>query len=202
PVVPGVAAAPLVAGASEHARAGDGDEPARPLPRRVPRRETASEEDGSAGPLPFIPRARTESAPAGSTPPATPGTTPSATTATAPAATPGTPPPAAPGTAPSATVGDASGAGDGGSRPLRRRVRGATLRTAAGGAAAPACEPAPQADADAVRSALEEFEAAVERAHRDTGTHPRPALRDDPGAAPGAAPRTQYRNDLPEGAEQ
>ncbi|MFQ6142131.1 ATP-binding protein [Streptomyces seoulensis] len=206
PAVPGSAgrtpAAPFVAGTSEHARAGDGDEPARPLPRRVPRRETASEEDGSAGPLPFIPRARTESTPAGRTPPATPGTTPPATTGTAPSATPGTTPPATPGTAPSATVGDASGAGDGGSRPLRRRVRGATLRTAADGAAAPPREPAPQADADAVRSALEEFEAAVERAHRDTGTHPRPALRDDPGAAPGDAPRTQYRNDLPEGAEQ
>ncbi|GAA5045310.1 ATP-binding protein [Streptomyces similanensis] len=192
PAVPGSAdrtpAAPLVAGASEHARAGDGDEPARPLPRRVPRRETASEEDGSAGPLPFIPRARTESAPAGSTPPATPGTPPPATTGTAPSATPGTPPPAAPGTAPSATVGDTPGAGDGGSRPLRRRVRGATLRTAADGAAAPSREPAPQADADAVRSALEEFEAAVERAHRDTGMHPRPALRDDPGAAPATPP--------------
>nr|BFD81999.1 nitrate- and nitrite sensing domain-containing protein [Streptomyces sp. Xyl84] len=65
------------------------------------------------------------------------------------------------------------------SRPLRRRVRGATLR-AAGGPSPSARESARPADADAVRSALEEFEAAVERAHRDTGTR----SADAPGGAP------------------
>ncbi|MFE9622320.1 ATP-binding protein [Streptomyces sp. NPDC006527] len=67
----------------------------------------------------------------------------------------------------------------GGARPLRRRVRGATLRTTAEAAARQAARhTARPADADAVRSALEEFEAAVERAHRDTGggtgEHPLP----------------------------
>ncbi|WP_254885577.1 ATP-binding protein [Streptomyces sp. NA02950] len=53
------------------------------------------------------------------------------------------------------------------SRPLRRRVRGATLdqTTAPGDRAVPAVRPA--ADADAVRSELDEFEAAVRRAERD-----------------------------------
>ncbi|KQX63260.1 HAMP domain-containing sensor histidine kinase [Streptomyces sp. Root1310] len=66
--------------------------------------------------------------------------------------------------------------GPDGSRPLRRRVRGATLRTTADAAAQQAARQAARpADADAVRDALEEFEAAVARAHRDTGEHPRPA---------------------------
>ncbi|MEH0550537.1 ATP-binding protein [Streptomyces sp. B21-101] len=65
-------------------------------------------------------------------------------------------------------------------RPLRRRVRGATLRTDVDAAAQQTARQAARpADADAVRSALEEFEAAVARAHRDTGQHPRPA---DPAA--------------------
>ncbi|MET7652934.1 ATP-binding protein [Streptomyces sp. NPDC005486] len=65
--------------------------------------------------------------------------------------------------------------GPDGSRPLRRRVRGATLRTTADAAAQQAArQPARPADADAVRDSLEEFEAAVARAHRDTGEHPRP----------------------------
>ncbi|MFJ4620217.1 ATP-binding protein [Streptomyces sp. NPDC088812] len=77
----------------------------------------------------------------------------------------------------------------GGARPLRRRVRGATLRTTVDAAAQQAARrTVPLADADAVRSALEEFEAAVERAHRDsgggTGEHPRPP-----------APRTTEEND-------
>ncbi|MFH8801362.1 ATP-binding protein [Streptomyces sp. NPDC017936] len=105
-------------------------------------------------------------------------------------------------------VPGAAAPADGGSRPLRRRVRGATLRTTADAAAQQAARRAVRpADADAVRSALEEFEAAVERAHRDTGggtgEHPRPS-----------APRTteqddrndhrptQCQNHLPEGAEQ
>ncbi|WP_042378989.1 sensor histidine kinase [Streptacidiphilus melanogenes] len=48
---------------------------------------------------------------------------------------------------------------------LRRRVRGATLRENHGGAAHFAARPA---DPDEVRSALEEFEAAVSRAERDS----------------------------------
>ncbi|MEU8691631.1 ATP-binding protein [Streptomyces sp. NPDC048665] len=62
-----------------------------------------------------------------------------------------------------------------GSRPLRRRVRGATLHTTAGAAQSLPASARPR-DAEAERSALEEFEAAVERAHRDsdTGNHPRP----------------------------
>ncbi|MFE0450551.1 ATP-binding protein [Streptomyces sp. NPDC058914] len=94
------------------------------------------------------------------------------------------------GTAVPGAVG-AVGGGDssGGARPLRRRVRGATLRTTAEAAAQQAARhTARPADADAVRSALEEFEAAVERAHRDTGggtgEHPLPP-----------APRTTERDE-------
>jgi signal transduction histidine kinase len=83
----------------------------------------------------------------------------------------------------------------GGSRPLRRRVRGATLRTGADAAAQQAARQAPRpADADAVRSALEEFEAAVEQAHRDSDTLT--GLR----IADGDHPHDQ--NHLPKGAEQ
>ncbi|MFF8972978.1 ATP-binding protein [Streptomyces sp. NPDC014995] len=113
--------------------------------------------------------------------------------------------PARPDTRTDAPAGDRSAAGP---RPLRRRVRGATLRTTVDAAAQQAARhTVGPADADAVRSALEEFEAAVERAHRDTGggtgEHPRPP-----------APRTSEQNDrndhrptphqnhLPEGAEQ
>ncbi|WP_329221905.1 HAMP domain-containing protein [Streptomyces sp. NBC_01485] len=67
-----------------------------------------------------------------------------------------------------------AGAADG-ARPLRRRVRGATLRTTGDAAAQQTARQAARpADADAVRSELEEFEAAVARAHRDTGEHPVP----------------------------
>ncbi|MFG3015395.1 ATP-binding protein [Streptomyces cinerochromogenes] len=65
-------------------------------------------------------------------------------------------------------------------RPLRRRVRGATLRTTTGAAPATVPQTVPQTvrplDAEAVRSELEEFEEAVERARRDarTDTFPRP----------------------------
>ncbi|MFJ5302448.1 sensor histidine kinase [Streptomyces sp. NPDC088350] len=83
----------------------------------------------------------------------------------------------------------------GGSRPLRRRVKGATLRTGADVAAQQAARQAPRpADADAVRSALEEFEAAVEQAHRDSDTLA--GLR----AADADHPHDQ--NHLPKGAEQ
>ncbi|MFI1030809.1 ATP-binding protein [Streptomyces sp. NPDC020951] len=73
--------------------------------------------------------------------------------------------------------------GGDGPRPLRRRVRGATLRTTVDTAAQQAARQAPRpADADAVRSALDEFEAAVARAHRDTGgdTGEHPRLADGP----------------------
>ncbi|GAA2496545.1 ATP-binding protein [Streptomyces longisporus] len=82
--------------------------------------------------------------------------------------------------------------GDGSSRPLRRRVRGATLRTTVDAAAQQAARQAPRlADADAVRDALDEFEAAVERAHRDSA----------PGSRP-ATPDPHDEKHLPEGAEQ
>jgi hypothetical protein len=88
-------------------------------------------------------------------------------------------------------------------------VRGATLRTTVDAAAQRAGRPAGRpADADAVRSALEEFEAAVARAHRDsggdTGEHPTPAgIRADAGRpAPGnrateapVGPRNDHRPD-------
>ncbi|MES5818619.1 ATP-binding protein [Streptomyces sp. RG80] len=88
----------------------------------------------------------------------------------------------------------APGADDspGAARPLRRRVRGATLRTTAE-AARPSTRQAPRpADAEAVRSALDEFEAAVERAHRDSGAAPETPQ----------TPRKHDQNHLPEGAEQ
>ena len=55
-------------------------------------------------------------------------------------------------------------------RPLRRRVRGATLRTSDDDTAAQEARQSarPELDAEEVRSELDEFEAAVERAHRDT----------------------------------
>lgn len=164
-------------GARADARSTGGTRPADgapgSLPRRLPRRGTASGEtagvaerpaaaDGGSVPAsrprsgnrPFIPRARSE------TPPAS------------------TPAP-----------------GAGGPRPLRRRVRGATLRTTVGNGAPAAGErPARPADADAVRSALEEFEAAVERAHRDSA--------ETTGTTPPRTDDTHDENDPPEGAEQ
>ncbi|MET7730562.1 ATP-binding protein [Streptomyces sp. NPDC005402] len=110
---------------------------------------------------------------------------------------------------PKARTGDAPESGDGGdgSRPLRRRVRGATLRTTVGADAVQKTAPPPPADAEAVRDALDEFEAAVERAHRDseTGSHTRPAFVDDKAdvethQAASSPPHDQ--NHSPEGAEQ
>ncbi|MFF0199947.1 ATP-binding protein [Streptomyces sp. NPDC005017] len=67
-------------------------------------------------------------------------------------------------------------------RPLRRRVRGATLGTTAPDTGRPAtARSTSPADADAVRSELEEFEAAVARAHHDSA-------RDDDGAQDGDGP--------------
>ena len=91
----------------------------------------------------------------------------------------------------------------GATRPLRRRVRGATLRTTAEPSerqSAPRQE-ARTLDAEAVRAALDEFEAGVERAHRDsrsgdTGEHPAPVTTTT------TTPREQDQNDSPEGAEQ
>ncbi|MGW5253266.1 ATP-binding protein [Streptomyces sp. NPDC004012] len=88
--------------------------------------------------------------------------------------------------------------GPGTPRPLRRRVRGATLRTTADAVERAARQVSRPTDAEAVRAALEEFEAAVERAHRDS-------------PAPARAHGTQDmhhtqdphdENHLPEGAEQ
>ncbi|MFD9433172.1 ATP-binding protein [Streptomyces sp. NPDC060002] len=83
--------------------------------------------------------------------------------------------------------------GPDGSRPLRRRVRGATLRTTADAAAQQAARQAARpADADAVRDSLDEFEAAVARAHRDTGERPRPA---ETRPTPTTEDPTDRRND-------
>ena len=111
---------------------------------------------------------------------------------------------------PPAPRGGASSAGPeepgDGARPLRRRVRGATLRTTfADTAAQRAAEPLRPADADAVRSALEEFEAAVERANRDARADAADGRRTLPPVSPtsSATPRaTHDQNHLPEGAEQ
>lgn len=230
------APAPVPAGGPSRAAsvpawaATDGEDPA-PLPRRVPRREPAGTgaeaETEAEARSPLVPEPRTEE--------------PTVHDRTAEPAPHAVGRPAAAGPAddavrPAPRAGDtAPGAGepaarphDGGSvprpaadpahdgaRPLRRRVRGATLRTTAEAAAQQAARRSapPPADADAVRSALEEFEAAVERAHRDTGEHPLP---DDGCAPPGDAGRddrttdrptddrnTMHRqNHLPEGAEQ
>ncbi|KUO12774.1 sensor histidine kinase [Streptomyces sp. DSM 15324] len=106
-----------------------------------------------------------------------------------------TPDPAGP-AVPAAALGEVRPAAAEGARPLRRRVRGATLRTTVDASAAMARQAARPADADAVRSALEEFEAAVERAHRDTdGSHDR-RVPDDHRNPP------HHQNHLPEGAEQ
>ncbi|MEU9387550.1 hypothetical protein AB0D38_44440, partial [Streptomyces sp. NPDC048279] len=75
-------------------------------------------------------------------------------------------------------------------------LRGATLRTTAG-AAQTLAQPARNRDADAERDALEEFEAAVERARResDTASHERPA-------PPSETNPSHHQIHLPEGAEQ
>ncbi|MFI7684926.1 ATP-binding protein [Streptomyces griseoaurantiacus] len=95
----------------------------------------------------------------------------------------------------------------GGARPLRRRVRGATLRTTFGDTGAQrAAEPLRPADADAVRSALEEFEDAVARANRDARSDAAAGPRTLPSVSPttsSATPRaTHDQKHLPEGAEQ
>ncbi|MFE3033972.1 ATP-binding protein [Streptomyces canus] len=116
---------------------------------------------------------------------------------------------AAPPFIPKARTGEVPGDGDGGDgpRPLRRRVRGATLRTTVGADAVQKTAPPKPADAEAVRDALDEFEAAVERAHRDsdTGSHTRPASVDDRADVETrrtASNPPHEQNHSPEGAEQ
>jgi hypothetical protein len=96
--------------------------------------------------------------------------------------------------------------GRSGSAPLRRRVRGATLRATWGEGSREDTErppaPRPAADAEAVRSELDEFEAAVERANRDSRTTTGP---DDIEAAVARANRdTRSTSDagFQEGAEE
>ncbi|MEW2512343.1 ATP-binding protein [Streptomyces sp. NPDC046870] len=71
--------------------------------------------------------------------------------------------------APAPSGEERPGTAEHGARPLRRRVRGATLHTTAG-AAPTVPETVRPLDAEAVRDALEEFEDAVERARRDSDT--------------------------------
>ncbi|SDP38963.1 Signal transduction histidine kinase [Streptomyces sp. cf386] len=90
-------------------------------------------------------------------------------------------------------------------RPLRRRVRGATLRTQVGVPAQPSAvrQGARAVDADAVRASIEEFESAVERAHRDSRHGGDRAGTGEPSAtATSPTPQEQDQNDPPEGAEQ
>ncbi|MET9834185.1 ATP-binding protein [Streptomyces sp. NPDC006385] len=98
------------------------------------------------------------------------------------------------------TAGEAPAA----TRPLRRRVRGATLRVNAGSSASRAAprQGVRTVDAEAVRAAIEEFEAAVERAHRDSRADGTRAIGDHSVPVPPPAPHTQDQNHLPEGAQQ
>ncbi|MGV9453951.1 ATP-binding protein [Streptomyces sp. NPDC003635] len=147
-----------------------------PLPRRVPRREGAVDDSGA------LPR-RAAPAPRTATAPPTAAATAVPTADHARAGQPEASPRA---------HADGPPAGGSGSRPLRRRVRGATLRSAEDTSSQPVLpRTARPADADAVRSALEEFEAAVERAHRDSGTFEQIQTTEE-----------QDQNHLPEGAEQ
>ncbi|MGY6026130.1 ATP-binding protein [Streptomyces spinosirectus] len=179
--LPGPRPAPAVG----HGAGADEGRP-RPLPRRVPRREANADADPDAGSgtgrAPAS-RNRTETD-AGATHTRSDDSTTARPDGLAE-------PVSSSGTRPGTTARSAQ-AGDGSPRPLRRRVRGATLRTTTDTAAQQAARQAPRpADADAVRAALEEFEAAVERAHRDTDADDRPATTD---------PHDQSH--LPEGAEQ
>ncbi|MER6536745.1 ATP-binding protein [Streptomyces sp900105755] len=162
PVAPAIPAAPTAAaeptGPTPAVAVPSWAEQESPLPRRLPRRESAPEPEPPQPPL--IPAARSGEPPAGADADAVPDSAD-------------------------------------GPRPLRRRVRGATLRTTVGAAQTLAQTPRTR-DAEAERDALDEFEAAVERARRegDTGSYERPAPRTDPLHPP------QDQNHLPEGAEQ
>ncbi|WP_432135812.1 ATP-binding protein [Streptomyces sp. bgisy154] len=89
------------------------------------------------------------------------------------------------------TTEEAPAGGTTGARPLRRRVRGATLRATFDAGTPQHDRHAPRpADADMVRTTLEEFEAAVERAHRDTAEIPVDRLRRQDAGRQGTAPGT------------
>ncbi|MEV5340648.1 histidine kinase, partial [Streptomyces sp. NPDC052676] len=147
------------------------------------------------------------------TPRDTPGNTPGSIPGDTPAPLPRRLPrrESAPGAAPGDALliprarTEADPAPSGAARPLRRRVRGATLRTTLGADAErhAARQAVPPADAEAVRDALEEFEAAVERAHRDSnGTGiPRPDLPRTPSETPDPHTRNEPTTNPPEGAE-
>ncbi|WP_330337206.1 sensor histidine kinase [Streptomyces sp. NBC_00557] len=159
----------------------DGGSPGQPAPGRrpaTPVRTAPTDAAARGGPAPA------QTTEGGDTP--VPGTSPSPDTGRpAPPATDAPLPrriprrePAAEGERPTAGVPSDTHAsertsGSAAARPLRRRVRGATLHTTAGAARA-----VPEAvrirDAEAERAALEEFEAAVARALHDTGDHPLP----------------------------
>ncbi|MEW1778477.1 ATP-binding protein [Streptomyces sp. NPDC086777] len=162
PTAPAIPAAPAAAaeptGPTPAVTVPSWAEQESPLPRRLPRRESAPEPATPQPPL--IPAARS-------------------------------------GEPPADADADADSDSADGPRPLRRRVRGATLRTTVG-ATQTLAQPPRTRDAEAERDALDEFEAAVERARRegDTGSHERPAPRIDPLNPP------QDQNHLPEGAEQ
>ncbi|MFF4316773.1 ATP-binding protein [Streptomyces sp. 900105755] len=159
PAIPAATAAPVEpTGPTPAVTVPSWAEQESPLPRRLPRRESAPEPATPQPPL--IPAARSGEPPAGADTDAVPDSAD-------------------------------------GPRPLRRRVRGATLRTTVGAAQTLAQAPRTR-DAEAERDALDEFEAAVERARRegDTGSYERPAPRTDPLHPP------QDQNHLPEGAEQ
>ncbi|MEU6227189.1 ATP-binding protein [Streptomyces sp. NPDC047042] len=196
--------------------AGAPSSPAGPLPpartpEQPPHTYPAAAETGHSHAAELQPTAGAPSSPAGPLPPAR---TPEQPTHAYPAASgnglhhpagsqpsAGGPSPAGPqptAGAPAPAGADPFAVGPDGSRPLRRRVRGATLRTTVDAAAQQAArQTARPVDADAVRDALDEFEAAVARAHRDTGEHPRPtegplARQSDhrPDVSPDRADRT------------
>ncbi|MEU9117196.1 ATP-binding protein [Streptomyces sp. NPDC048483] len=75
-------------------------------------------------------------------------------------------------------------------RQLRRRVRGATLGMTTPTADREAQAVRPPVDADAVRSELDEFEAAVRRAEQETAPAPR-----DPASSPHQQPRKESGSD-------
>ncbi|MFE6176461.1 ATP-binding protein [Streptomyces sp. NPDC056464] len=172
------ATGPVPSPAAQADAVGADEDGLRSLPRRVAQRGSASDAQPQAPEV----HARDSS-------PADPASAdhsradrPAPSTATRPAGKPTVP--AATDEAPAA-------------RPLRRRVRGATLRTPhAAERQAVAPQSVPALDAEAVRAALDEFEAAVERAHRDS----RPG--DGERSAAPATPHSHDQNDLPEGAQQ
>ncbi|MGW7022623.1 ATP-binding protein [Streptomyces decoyicus] len=75
-------------------------------------------------------------------------------------------------------------------RPLRRRVRGATLDMTTPTADRGAQSARRPVDADAVRTELDEFEAAVRRAEQESATAPR-----DPAPSPHQHPRKESGSD-------